>query len=76
VAYQPVGSAGWVFTGYVFALLGGLVGMAIGGWLFGAKVDDGYGNKVKKFKGSTRFHAFVIIVVAAINMALIAQQQM
>jgi hypothetical protein len=74
VAYQPVGAAGWVLAGYVFALFGGLIGLGIGGMLWGSKITDQQGNKVKKYKGSTRAHGFVIMVLGSINMALITQQ--
>lgn len=63
VGYQPVGAPIWVIIGYVFAFTGGFIGIGIGGWLFGAKVDDPYGNKVKKFKGSTRTHGMIILAI-------------
>jgi len=68
-----VGAPGWVIAGYIFALMGGLIGIGIGGWLFGSKIDDPYGNKVKKFKGSTRTHGFIILVIGGIMMAIWTQ---
>ena len=74
VGYLPVGAPWMVLFGYVFALLGGLIGMAIGGSLWGAKVNDQFGNKVKKYKGGTRFHGFIQMVIGSINFAMILQQ--
>ena len=49
------------------------MGLAIGGWLFGAKANDQYGNKVKKFGGGTRANGFVIMVISAIMFAIATQ---
>ena len=73
VGYQPVGAPVWVFFGYIFALAGGLIGIGIGGMLWGSKINDPYGNKVKKYKGSTRTHGFIILVVGAVMMAVFTQ---
>ena len=54
--------------------MGGLIGVGIGGHLWASKINDQYGNRVKKYKGSTRVHGFIIIVLGSINMVLIAQQ--
>jgi hypothetical protein len=73
VPQQGQSATGWVLAGYVFALLGGLLGVAIGSVLWTSKINDPYGNKVKKYNPGTRRHGFIILVIGAVMFAIATQ---
>jgi surface antigen len=73
VAQQGQSATGWIIAGYIFALLGGLLGVAIGATLWNSKVKDAYGNKVQKYNAGTRRHGFIILVIGAVMFALATQ---
>jgi len=68
--YVPKSGKGWIIAGYIFALMGGLIGIAIGSYLQGAKEKLPTGVKVKKFDDKTRKHGWIIIVVSAVLWAI------
>lgn len=70
VGYQPVAGVGWIIAGIIFALAGGFIGIGIGGYLWGAKVDGPGGTKVKKFKGGSRTIGMIILIVGGIMTAI------
>ena len=73
MGYQPVGGGAWIFFGYIFALLGGLLGIGIGGMLLQSTVKDPYGNKVKKYTGASRTHGIIILVLGSVMFAIATQ---
>jgi len=65
--YTPKPGGGWVIAGYIFSIMGGLVGIAIGGYLKGAKEKLPNGTKVKKFDAKTQKNGLIIIIISAIS---------
>jgi hypothetical protein len=57
---------GWLVAGYIFALLGGLIGLILGAYLSSAKTVVN-GQKIHKYKKSTRNQGIVIIVVSILT---------
>lgn len=53
-----------IVAGYVFAVLGGLIGVAIGANLRNSKVAVGDGRKMPKYDASSRKHGLIISVIA------------
>lgn len=75
--FEDMGESGggWIVAGYIFGILGGLIGLAIGGYLWNTKVDTPQGKKLK-FNKSTRNHGLIILILSGFMMALgIALQQ-
>jgi len=66
VDYEKPASQGWIVAGYIFGLLGGLIGIAIGAWLMTGKVKMTDGTKVFKFDESGRKQGKIILVIAVI----------
>jgi len=60
---------GWIIAGYIFGLLGGLIGLGIGGYLWATKIPGPQGM-VHKFNKSTRTHGLVILIISGFMMAL------
>jgi len=73
--YVPKSGKGWIIAGYIFALMGGLIGLAIGSYLQGAKEKLPNGVKVKKFDDKTRKHGWIIIVISAVLWAIWIQMK-
>lgn len=63
----------WIFCGYLFGLLGGLLGIAIGAMLIQSKAKDAYGNKVQKCTSGSRWHGFAILLLSSIMFAVVTQ---
>jgi len=58
---------GWrVPVGYVFALLGGLIGIVLGGQLWRGKIAGPQGFKVPRFDESARFHGKIIFAIGCV----------
>ena len=66
-----VESRAWVGAGYLFAVLGGLIGLGIGGMLLAATVDDDEVGSLRRFGPETRGHAKVILVLGAFVCGLV-----
>jgi len=60
---------GWIIAGYIFGVLGGLIGLAIGSYLWSTKIQTPQG-KIHKFNKSTRTHGLIILVISGFMMAL------
>jgi len=67
--YVPKSGRGWVIAGYIFSIMGGFVGIAIGGYLKGAKEKLPDGVKVKKFDAKAQKNGLIIIIISAISWA-------
>ena len=63
----------WIFCGYLFGLLGGLLGIAIGAMLIQSKAKDAYGNKVQKYTSGSRWHGFAILLLNSIMFSVVTQ---
>ena len=59
--------------GYLFGLLGGLLGIAIGAMLIQSKAKDAYGDKVQKYTSGSRWHGFAILLLSSIMFAVVTQ---
>jgi len=59
---------GWLVAGYIFALLGGLIGIIIGVIMMSSKVKLPDGTTVKKYDDSTRKQGTIILVIAIVAM--------
>lgn len=59
-----------VVTGYVFAVLGGLIGVAIGANLKNSKVNAGDGQKLPKYDTASRRHGLAILLVSLVMIAV------
>ncbi len=58
---------GWkIPAGYVFALLGGLIGVILGAHLWRAQVTGPQGVKVPRYNDSARFHGKIILAIACV----------
>ncbi|RTQ52318.1 hypothetical protein EJV47_04660 [Hymenobacter gummosus] len=56
---KETGSNLWIGVGYFFAVLGGIIGIAIG-----------YNYRSKKYDDQTRRHGLYIIIIGSIIMAI------
>jgi len=63
-------STGLLVAGYVFSLLGGLIGLAIGSQVWRGKVNTPSGEKAFKYDESSRRHGRVMVFLAAGMMIL------
>jgi len=59
-------------VGYLFALLGGLIGVAIGGSLWQGKVSTPAG-KVHKYNSGSRRHGFIMLALGSVMFAVSTQ---
>lgn len=66
IDYEKQAGAGWLVAGYIFALLGGWFGLAIGIYLSAAKVKLPDGTKVKKFNEASRKNGYIIMVISVV----------
>lgn len=71
IDYEKKASIGLIIVGYIFALLGGIIGFSIGLNLIVAKVQLWSGSNGKKYCKSSRIHGAVIILLSMLNGALI-----
>lgn len=60
------GQMGWVILGYIAALLGGLLGLIIGYFIWQAKNKLPSGEKVFAYTKETRFHGMIIFFISAV----------
>ncbi len=66
-AYEPKKATWWLVAAAVFAILGGLFGLAFGITVYNAKIKLPDGTKVKKYKESHRTIGLVIAILSAIS---------
>lgn len=57
---------GLLIAGWIFAILGGLIGLAIGSSIWNGKVKTGGGNKVFRYDDASRAKGKVITIVGAV----------
>lgn len=55
---------GWLIPGYIFAFLGGYIGMIIGISLIVSKIKLADGTKVKKYDQESRTHGTIILILS------------
>ena len=67
VANKPAGT-GLIVAGYIFAFLGGLIGIAIGATLKMGKVKDESGNKVFTYDEKSRQHGLYMLIIGVVAM--------
>jgi len=66
VDYEKSAGAGWLIPGYLFAILGGLIGIFIGVHLMSGKITLPDGTKVKKFNQSSRTQGTIMLIIGII----------
>lgn len=66
--YEPEDATGWLVAAYIFAILGGLLGIAFGVMIYNQKVIIANGEKVHKYKDSHRQLGLVAAILAGISM--------
>ncbi len=64
---QPAGR-GLLIAGYIFAILGGIIGLAIGAYIKWGKIPDASGNKVPRFDESSQKQGLIIFAIALVSM--------
>lgn len=72
--YVPKPGGTWIIVGYIFAVMGGLIGVAIGAHLKGGKEKLPNGAKVKKFDEKSQQHGLIILIIAVISSILLMSQ--
>lgn len=55
---------GLIIAGYIFAFLGGLIGLAIGAHIKFGKITDASGNKVLKYDEASQKQGLIIFIIA------------
>ena len=66
VTYPQKAGVGLIVAGWIFAVLGGLIGVAIGAVLMGGKVKTDSGEKVRRYDEKSRKRGIPILIVAII----------
>ena len=61
---------GMIIAGYFFAVLGGLIGLAIGASIRNSKVALASGEKVHKYDASSRTHGQTIMIISIVSMVI------
>lgn len=62
---------GWLIAaGYVFALLGGLLGIFFGGYLWRSKEKLPDGGKTPRFNASARRHGLIIFILSIVMIVI------
>ncbi len=64
---QPAGK-GLVIAGYIFAVLGGLIGLVIGAHMKWGKITDASGAKVLKYDEASQKKGLIIFIIALVSM--------
>lgn len=64
--YVPVSATGWLIAAYIFAILGGLLGIAFGISIWNQKVESN-GRKVYKYKKTHRQLGILAAIIAIIS---------
>lgn len=63
--------AGWLIpVGYVFALLGGLIGIVLGAYLWRSKEKLPSGEKPFRYEASARRHGLIMLILGVIMFAI------
>ena len=70
IVYEPEDATGWLVAAYIFAILGGLLGIAFGVMIYSQKVNLTNGEKVHKYKDSHRQLGLVAAILAGISMLI------
>jgi len=70
---QAQGGGILIPLGYLFSLLGGLLGIAIGGALWQSKGEGPMGQKVPKYNAGTRRHGIAMLALGGVAIALSLQ---
>jgi serine/threonine-protein kinase len=68
--YEPQSAAGWLVAIYIFAVLGGLLGLAFGILIYNSKVTFADGKKAPKYKQSHRSAALMGAILSAVSMII------
>lgn len=66
-SYEPISATGWLIAAYIFALLGGLLGIALGISVWKQKVELENGTKTYKYKKSHRKLGILASILASIS---------
>lgn len=66
--YEPEDATGWIVAAFIFAVLGGLLGIAFGVMIYNQKVNIANGEKVHKYKDSHRQLGLAAAILAGISM--------
>lgn len=66
--YEEESAVGWLVAAYVFAILGGLLGIAFGISVFSGKVTLANGEKVHKYKSSHRTLGLIAAILSGISL--------
>lgn len=66
--YEPEDATGWLIAAYIFAILGGLLGIVFGLTVYTQKVSFTNGEKVHKYKDSHRQLGLVAAILAGVSM--------
>lgn len=61
---------GLIVAGWIFAILGGLIGLIIGAHIAFAKVPDANGQKVPKYDDGSRTQGKIMFAIACVVFAL------
>ncbi len=59
---------GMIIAGYIFAVLGGLIGLVIGAHMKWGKITDASGNKVLKYDEASQKQGFIIFIIGLVSM--------
>jgi hypothetical protein len=59
-----------IVVGWIFAVLGGLIGIGIGAYLAFAKTTGLDGNRVFKYEEESRRHGIPMLIVASLFFAI------
>ncbi len=66
--YPPKSATGWLVAIYIFAVLGGLFGLAFGIFIYNSKVEFANGRKIHKYKASHRTAALIGAVLSCVSL--------
>ncbi len=68
--FEPEDATGWLIAAYIFAILGGLLGIAFGIYVYKSKIELTDGEKVYKYKDSHRQFGLAAAVLAVVSMII------
>ncbi len=61
---------GLLVAGYIFAFLGGLIGLVIGAHIKFGKITDASGNKVLKYDEASQKQGLIIFIISLVSMII------
>jgi hypothetical protein len=61
---------GLLIAGYIFAFLGGLIGLVIGAHMKWGKITDASGNKVLKYDEPSQKQGLIIFIIGLVSMII------